>query len=64
MIARAARSQEIFLDLVGLYTANRRFHTKFLLDPRFDSILTLEDKTFKESILRYVRETIAMEEAG
>lgn len=51
-IARAARFQEIFLDQVGWH-ASRQSSSRFLLDDRFDSILSPDKKEFKDGILEF-----------
>ncbi|KAI2514357.1 SIR2-like domain [Fragilaria crotonensis] len=48
-ISRAARFQEIFLDLTGWYASRRS--TRFFLDDRFHSNLDEHGTTFKDGIL-------------
>jgi hypothetical protein len=55
-LLRAARFQEIFLDLVGWYTS-RNSSSRYLLDDRFESILSEEDKDLKDKIFELMKST-------
>lgn len=54
--SRAARFQEIFLDLAGWYAA-RQSSSRFLLDVRFDSILSKDERELKDGILLLLEKT-------
>jgi hypothetical protein len=47
-LATAARRLEIFLDLLGMLAAD---HRAFILDDRYESILTDEERTLREALL-------------
>ncbi|CAD7944680.1 unnamed protein product [Amoebophrya sp. A25] len=51
MILEAARCQEVFLDLVSLL-GSAQHSARFVLDDRFDSVLSNAEREFKEGMLR------------
>ena len=47
-----ARYLEIFIDLVSMKTTRHLSHSRYVLDPRFHSMLSEEDKQFKRHLFR------------
>lgn len=58
MISVAARSQEIFLDLVSLLCSQKQ-RTKHVFDDRFASMLTPEESVFKRTMLQTLGRFVA-----
>ena len=54
-IPRAARFQEIFLDLIGWKASRKSSSSRFLLDDRFDSILSPDDRKLKDGIYQLIQ---------
>ena len=50
-----ARYQEIFVDLVAMNASLETRHSKYVLDPRFKSMLSDDDKAFKKDLLHFIQ---------
>lgn len=63
-ITQAARFQEIFMDLVSLYTANLTLHSTFLFDMRYESFLNEGEIEIKKKVTSIISDRDSLSDAA